>query len=361
MVYDELGRLMRSVGAANQTTKYSYDRTDLITAVTDPRNGVTGYAYDGLARLIRETNPESAEVNLTRNRQDDVVAYADPRNITTSYVRNGFGEVIQEVSPDAGTTTYVRDARGLVTQMTDGRGVVTTMTYDAAGRMLTKTYSASVAENITYTYDNIASSNKGKGRLTKITDQSGTTEFVYDALGRLTSNKHSIAGKFYMTLYASNAAGRLIGMTYPDGRTLVITRDAPGRATSVTTEQTTASVAETIATAIVYRPMSDMVGSLTHGNGLVTNATHDLDERLTQLQLLDSATLVQGFAYAYADGMNLTGITDQLVPANSNTLGYLPANRLASASGAWGSAVYCSDPVGNRVNDIVTGTTNTSR
>jgi RHS repeat-associated protein len=144
-------------------------------------------------------------------------------------------------------------------------------------------------------------------------------------------------------------------------RTRAITRDATGRATSVTTKQTTASAAENIATAISYHPMSDMVGSLTHGNGLVTNATHDLDERLTQLQLLDSATLVQGFAYAYADGMNLTGITDQLVAANSNTLSYSPANRLASASGAWGSAAYSYDPVGNRVNDIVTGTTNTSR
>jgi hypothetical protein len=59
--------------------------------------------------------------------------------------------------------------------------------------------------------------------------------------------------------------------------------------------------------------------------------------------------------------MNLTGITDQLVAANSNTLGYSPANRLANASGAWGSAAYSYDPVGNRVNDIVTGAVNTSR
>jgi RHS repeat-associated protein len=116
-----------------------------------------------------------------------------------------------------------------------------------------------------------------------------------------------------------------------------------------------------VATAISYRPLSDMVASLTHGNGLVTNATHDLDERLTQLQLLDGTTLVQGQAYAYADGMNLTGITDQLVAANSNTLSYSLANRLASSSGAWGSASYSYDPVGNRVNDIVTGAANTSR
>jgi YD repeat-containing protein len=75
-------------------------------------------------------------------------------------------EVIQETSPDMGTTVYVRDARGLVTQQTDGRGVVTDMTYDNAGRMLTKSFPAASAENVTYTYDSIAGGNKGVGRLT---------------------------------------------------------------------------------------------------------------------------------------------------------------------------------------------------
>ena len=35
-VYDELGRLMQSIGAASQTTVLSYDRTDLATQVKDP-------------------------------------------------------------------------------------------------------------------------------------------------------------------------------------------------------------------------------------------------------------------------------------------------------------------------------------
>jgi RHS repeat-associated protein len=197
--------------------------------------------------------------------------------------------------------------------------------------------------------------------ITKITDQSGTTEFVYDQLGRIKTDKRTIAGKVYTTSYAYNAAGRLTSMTYPGGRTLAITRNTIGQVTAVKTKETSIAASVNVATAISYRPLSDMVASLTHGNALKTNATHDLDERLTQLRVVNGTALVQGFAYAYADGMNLTGITDQLVAANSNTLGYSPANRLASASGAWGSASYSYDPVGNRVNDIVTGTSNTSR
>ena len=40
MAYDELGRLLRSIGAATQTTTFSYDRTDLNVQVKDPRNNL---------------------------------------------------------------------------------------------------------------------------------------------------------------------------------------------------------------------------------------------------------------------------------------------------------------------------------
>ena len=88
MTYDELGRLLKSIGASSQETLFSYDRTDLNTQVKDPRNNLYGYSYDSLTRLIRTTDEEAAEVNVTRNGQDDVTAYQDPRGITTSYVRN---------------------------------------------------------------------------------------------------------------------------------------------------------------------------------------------------------------------------------------------------------------------------------
>jgi RHS repeat-associated protein len=348
MVYDELGRLLRSIGAATQTTTFAYDRTDLNTQVTDPRSNLYAYAYDSLQRLIRETDQEGAQVNLTRNGQDDVVAYADPRNITTTYVRNGFGEVIQEASPDAGTTVYVRDARGLVTQQTDGRGVVTTMTYDNAGRLLTETYPAAAAENVTYTYDDILNGNKGKGRLTKVQDQSGTTELVYDVFGRVTSDKRTIAGKIYTTAYAYNAAGRVTQITYPSGRQVIISRNTNGQATGVTTKQNATAAVANIATGLAYRPMSDLITSMTHGNGLVTTAGYDLDYRLTNLQVLNGASVVQGKTYAYGDGMNLTGITDLVAASDNVALWHSPSNRLTSADGPWGQSTFSYDPTGNR-------------
>jgi YD repeat-containing protein len=274
MVYDELGRLLKSIGAAAQETAFSYDRTDLTTQVKDPRNNLYGYSYDALQRLVRTTDEVGAQVNVTRNGQDDVTAYQDPRSITTTYVRNGFGEVIQAVSPDAGTTTYTRDARGLVTSETDGRGVVTNRTYDTAGRLLTESYPAATAENVTYTYDNVTTpaTNKGKGRLTGITDQSGSIAYVYDALGRVITDTRVMNTKTYVTQYQYNAADRITQITYPSGRIVAYARNANGQVTGVITKQNATAAQVNVATGITYAPQSDLLTSLTHGNGLLQTA-----------------------------------------------------------------------------------------
>src|SRR6266545_4242112 len=188
--FDELGRFLTFVGAATQTWTYGYDKTDNLVSVTDPRTNVYQRAFDPLNRLIRETDEETAQVNLTRNGKDEITAYADPRSLTTSYVRNGFGDVIQRASPDAGTAVTVVNALGKPTQITDGRGVVANLTYDNAGRLLTKQYPAATAENITYTWDSTVGGNMGVGRLTRIDDASGSVEWTYDALGRVTQEKN---------------------------------------------------------------------------------------------------------------------------------------------------------------------------
>jgi RHS repeat-associated protein len=133
---------------------------------------------------------------------------------------------------------------------------------------------------------------------------------------------------------------------------VIIARNANGQATGVTTKQNATAAVANVATGIAYRPMSSLITAMTHGNGLITNAGYDLDERLTSLAVKNGAVNVQAYAYAYGDSLNLTGITDQVVAANSNTLSYSPANRLASASGAWGANTFTYDSVGNRLTDV---------
>jgi YD repeat-containing protein len=83
MAYDELGRLMKSIGAVSQATTYSYDRTDLNVQVKDPRNNLYGMSYDALQRLIHTQDQADGEV--TWNGQDAVTSHKDDRGIATRY------------------------------------------------------------------------------------------------------------------------------------------------------------------------------------------------------------------------------------------------------------------------------------
>ena len=102
--FDELGRLMRTIGAAGQAALHSYDRTDLLKTVTDARGTPFAWAYDGLQRLISETGNSAVTVSYGLDAQGQLATYTDPRAIATAYVRNGWGEVIRETSADSGVT-----------------------------------------------------------------------------------------------------------------------------------------------------------------------------------------------------------------------------------------------------------------
>jgi hypothetical protein len=86
------------------------------------------------------------------------------------------------------------------------------------------------------------------------------------------------------------SADRLAVMVYPSGRTVNITRNANGHVTVVTTKETAAANAANVATGIVWKPMSELVAAMTHGNGLETTAGFDLDYRLTALELVNGPT-----------------------------------------------------------------------
>jgi RHS repeat-associated protein len=57
---------------------------------------------------------------------------------------------------------------------------------------------------------------------------------------------------------------------------------------------------------------------------------------------------------ARADALNITGITDNVTAANSQTFGYTAANRLAAATGSYGAYSWSYDLVGNRTAEGIT-------
>ncbi|WP_315716585.1 MULTISPECIES: RHS repeat-associated core domain-containing protein [unclassified Bradyrhizobium] len=346
--YDELGRLLTFVGAFGQTWTHGYDRTHNEVSVTDPRANVFGSSFDGLNRLIGTTDEEGNSVAVARNGADDITAYSDPRSLTTSYVRNGFGEVIQRVSPDSGTTTYTYNVLGKPMQIVDARGVGTNLTYDNAGRLLAKQYPAAPSENITYTWDDATNGNKGKGRLTRIQDATGSIDWTFNALGQVMQERKATGSAIYVVGYGYDLAGNIIRMTYPSGRVVDYTRDTVGRITDVTSRTTNATVP--LASNVTYGAAGPLQ-SLTYGNGLTLIKTYDQDYLLSQLVVTgtSSGTDVVNRQYSRNDGVNITDITDTVDTLRSENYSYTPTGRLENASGPWGVLGYAYDAVGNRM------------
>jgi RHS repeat-associated protein len=351
--FDELGRLIKQVGGETRTNTFTFDKTDNLTSVKDPRSNTISYGYDSLSRLIRTTERDGGVVNLTRNAQDDITNYQDPRSISTTYVRNGFGEVIREISKDrAAATDYDYDARGLMTRQTDGRSIVTTFAYDNAGRMLTRTTSVS-AENIGFSYD---VGTFGKGRMTGMTDASGTTAWVYDAKGNVLSETRVIAGRTYTVTYAYNAVGQRISITYPSGKIVLYGYDSQGRVNSVKLKRSAAAAEEVIASGVTYQPFGEEITGLTFGNGLALSQTFDKEQKIKQIRLANGASSVMNRVHAMSDGLNITGFSE-VNTAENQTFTYDPAERLLSATGPYGSLSWVYDLASNRTREVRGGVT----
>lgn len=345
-VYDEMGRLLKTIGAASQETVYAYDKIGNETGITDPRSNVYGYTFDALNRLIRETDPDSFQTNVAYTANDNVASVADARMLTTSYVRNGFGEAIRVSSPDTGVTDYWYSAAGNVTKRIDARSIQTDMTWDGLGRITSMTFPSQPALDRTYTYDSVSGGNKGIGRLTSVADGSGSTAYVYDAQGRIISVTQVIGSQTYVTGYTYSVADDVASVSYPSGRVVTYSRDSLGRVSGVVSRPTALGADVTVASGLSWRAFGGLAG-LTYGNGATLTYAYDADGRLTDMEVTGTSP-IQDLTIAYDAASNITSITDNLAASRDQTFGYDDLNRVDAATGAYGALTFGYDGVGNR-------------
>jgi YD repeat-containing protein len=118
-----------------------------------------------------------------------------------------------------------------------------------------------------------------------------------------------IGTRTYVTEYAWDEDGLLVGKTYPSGRIVTYARNASGEVTAVTTRATAVAPAVTIADGIGYEPFGP-VNALSFGNGVTLALAYDLDGRLSAMDAFDGATPVLDLDYGHDLAGNITGITD---------------------------------------------------
>ncbi len=305
-VYDDAGRVARTIDPAGRVTAYAYDAAGRPVTVTtnfvdgtfdpahpdedlrqvtvyDPATGrvtarlqvaettiPTAYDYDALGRLITTTNALSGTTVTHYDVLGRRVATTDLEGSVTHYGYDAAGRLVTTTNALSGALVTTYDALGRRVAQTDPLGHTSVYTYDGAGRLMAQ---ADPLGNVThYTYDAL-------GRRTEVTDADGVaTTSTYNALGQLLSTADDLGNT---TAYAYDALGRRTVMTDANGITTQYTYDDQGRLTGVIENQQAGEPADretNVHTAYAYDVLGNL-STVTDALGHTTVYTYDLAGR----------------------------------------------------------------------------------
>jgi RHS repeat-associated protein len=341
-----------SSGNLTVDTCYVYNITDKLVDVSQGSE-VRTFTYDGLNRLTKEVTPEAGTVTL-------------------SYTNSGGGLCSGNPEDVCGRT------EGAQNQTNQAVTVTTTYCYDSLNRRTAKGYSSTIqscpmsSPAVTYTYDQGGAGAFAEGRLTTLSDSSGTETYIYDANGRVTQLQKTISGTAYNISYSYNVADKVTQVTYPSGRQIQNGYDAVGNALSVSSGSTTyLSIPATNGYTAIGQPLT-----FTYGNAVTANFSYSSNRsQLTSLAYANSSSPLFGLNYFYSYDQNscasgttknngqIDCIIDNVQPGRNIDYTYDPLRRLSSAV-TTGSSAYPQwgvsetyDQYGNRPTQTVTAGT----
>ncbi|WP_158568021.1 MULTISPECIES: RHS repeat-associated core domain-containing protein [unclassified Duganella] len=356
----------------NTTSSFLYDPVGNRIQATDPLGQVTNVNYDALNRVKQQILPTPATgvarptINLSYDGLDQLATVSDPRSLSTNYTITGLGNQSNLSSPDSGNGSRTYDDAGNVLTSTDARGKITIYSYDILNRVTGITFSTGTAT--TFEYDGGSSGAPNAiGRLTRMTDESGQTNYAYDQMGRITNKVQSTVsatGTVSRTVsYSYSTSGKLSSLTYPSGNRVSYSYDEAGRISKVTLNPSLGNGDTDTGTAIIlldqinYAPIGQVRDWL-WGNNSETAPnkyarTFDLDGRITSYPLGNVAATVPGVLrtvnYDAANSISsFTHTGNASASLYDQNFKYDGLGRLTSFTDSTGSQTYAYDANGNR-------------
>ena len=361
--YNALGQLQTVTDAYSRNTGFTYDANGNLDLTNDALSRRTDNDYDPLSRLTRTLQDSlgiNAQTTFAYDALGNLVQVNDPKGLNTIYTYNGFSDLTQLVSPDTGTTVYTYDSAGNRATQKDARNKTATYGYDALNRLTTVTYAAT-SLNTTYLYDvsqtNCAAGETfGVGRLTRMTDSSGSTVYCYDRFGQLVRRVQTINSKAHTLRWVYLTNGRLQKMIYPDNTEVDYVYDAQGRVTEIgyTRSGGTRQVVLTGATYYAFGP----VNRWTYGNGRIMERGLNLNYQPGFVEVQGPGGIDLGYEFDEVGNLKRLRTADQAEPP-LRVYGYDGLNRLTQSQNGSTSAVlesYTYDKTGNRTAKTVNGT-----
>lgn len=190
--YSVGGRLLR-VERGLRVVQYYYTDSGLLSRVVDPLGQEYTYQYDDQGRLILMQGP-GVYRQWTYNLDGDVTSYTNANGETTTFHYDAQGRLTEKVFYDGSkiTFSYYMDGRVRRVSRYDSSGYLEntiTYTYDACGRVETKTWSI-YPEGLQFTY---VYGYDARGLLSSIMYPNGLTVSIgRDGLGRIATVNTSL-------------------------------------------------------------------------------------------------------------------------------------------------------------------------
>ncbi|MBL7157320.1 MAG: hypothetical protein ISS92_04045 [Candidatus Omnitrophica bacterium] len=345
--YDAMGRLVETIRPDNKANYVIYNLNEIesinengqrmrqtkdvygrIIEIEEANGSVTNYVYDTLG-------------NLT-----DTYDSASPRN-HAHIEYDTLGRKISMDDPDMGNWVYGYDDVGNLVSQTDAKGQVIDFDYDAINRLTTKSLRAAeggeAISSVQYTYDQ---NQNGIGRLSRVDDSSGATEFFYDILGREITTTKTINGSSYTIERTYDSLDRLITVTYPDTTVIKYEYNTQGGIDKIGTVP--AGDCPYFVSSVDYNA-NGQIEEIHYGNSTSTTYNYDpYNFRLSELKTYDlQLTTIQDLSYNFDPIGNVTSILDS-AHTNTQHFQYDNINRLIEANGAsYGYIDYQYDSIGN--------------
>ena len=251
--YDLNGNRTKVYLPDGNTTVSTYNLRGMLTSQTDQNGYTTIYKYDGLDRLISVTDPLKNEWKYKYNAIGERTAVIDPNGNITSYQYDDKSRLVRITNAAGYESVNKYNGRGNLMAVVDYAGVSTNYKYDECDR-ITQIKVRGKTIGITY---------NGINQIETVTDENGTTRYLYDSMNLLMSERKPDGAKLS---YEYDSAGRQTRLTSPYGA-VSNTYDILGRLKTVTDREGDATTFE-------YDPNGNNV-SVVYSNGMTTSYTYN--------------------------------------------------------------------------------------
>ena len=360
--YDIRGRVKKTISDFPGTLKDAEGTVNYISPLyvetTDPRGHKKGTLKDVYGNIVDVTEFTQGGVYHTYYEYDtknNLLKTTDAQGNITRIFYDSIGRKLKMIDPDMGTWTYEYDAVGNLVKQTDAKGQELTFEYDVLNRLTAKqglSPQGTVPVLLASYYYDEPSKENCIGRLSQIIDQSGSTEFFYDKLGREIKSIKTVDATPYTVERTYDILDRLTSLKYPDGEVVNYTYD------------TNSGLLERVQGLSTY--VQDMtynakgqIKVIRYGNGAETNYTYGQDLRLSRI-LTQGQTTLQDLNYDFDKNGNVNTLTDNL-RSNIRSYTYDDLDRLTGAQnvpapgGGYLNFNYQYDSIGNMTYKSDTG------